>query len=108
MSAAEKAVQKVVQSKKFHEIPDSFREEEKMTIRQKALAKLTGTRFSAITTPTFDATQVAKHNCENLIGKTEIPLGITGPLLINGSFALGEYFVPLATTEGALLASVNR
>lgn len=47
-------------------------------------------------------------NCENMIGATQIPLGIAGPILIKGKHAKGQYYVPLATTEGALVASVSR
>jgi len=50
------------------------------------------------------------RNCENMIGVTQIPLGVAGPLAIQ-SVNLGfrkEYYIPLATTEGALLASINR
>ena len=47
-------------------------------------------------------------HCENRIGGTVLPLGIAGPLNINGQHAKGEYYIPLATTEGALIASVNR
>lgn len=47
-------------------------------------------------------------HCENLIGAVVIPLGIAGPLRINGDHINGDYYVPLATTEGALVASVNR
>lgn len=50
----------------------------------------------------------ASRNCENFIGATQIPLGVAGPLHIKGVFAKGEFFVPLATTEAALVASVNR
>ncbi len=48
-------------------------------------------------------------NCENLIGATTLPMGVAGPLQIkNLKFKIKNYYVPLATTEGALVASVNR
>lgn len=48
-------------------------------------------------------------HCENLIGETTLPLGVAGPLKIrNAKFEIRNYYVPLATTEGALVASVNR
>ncbi len=47
-------------------------------------------------------------NIENFIGAAQVPIGLAGPLLINGEFAKGEFFVPLATTEGTLVASYNR
>lgn len=49
-----------------------------------------------------------KGNIENFIGMAQIPIGLAGPIKINGSGGTGEYFVPLATTEGALVASYNR
>jgi hydroxymethylglutaryl-CoA reductase (NADPH) len=47
-------------------------------------------------------------NIENFIGVAQVPIGLAGPLLVNGQFAQGEFFVPLATTEGTLVASYNR
>ena len=47
-------------------------------------------------------------NCENFMGTSQMPLGVAGPLLINGEHAAGEYYIPLATTEGTLIASYNR
>lgn len=47
-------------------------------------------------------------NVENFMGMTQMPLGVTGPLLINGQYAKGEFLIPLATTEGTLVASYNR
>lgn len=52
--------------------------------------------------------QASRKNCENMIGVVHIPVGVAGPLPIEGTRASGEYFIPLATTEGALIASVNR
>ncbi|MBI4036155.1 hydroxymethylglutaryl-CoA reductase [Candidatus Daviesbacteria bacterium] len=53
--------------------------------------------------------QVAGRNIENLIGATQIPLGIAGPLkLQTTNYELRTHYIPLATTEGALVASVSR
>ena len=49
-----------------------------------------------------------KGNIENFIGMTWIPTGLIGPLRINGLHAAGDYYVPLATSEGALVASYDR
>lgn len=47
-------------------------------------------------------------NLEHFTGVAQVPIGIAGPLLVNGEHAKGEFFVPLATTEGTLVASYNR
>ena len=47
-------------------------------------------------------------NIENFLGVAQVPVGLAGPLLVNGEHARGEFFVPLATTEGTLVASYNR
>lgn len=52
--------------------------------------------------------EAAAHNCENMIGSTQIPLGYAGPVNVAGEYAFGEFLVPLATTEGALIASISR
>lgn len=56
----------------------------------------------------FDEQTASSKHCENLIGATQIPLGVAGPLLVTGDQANGEYIIPMATTEGALIASVSR
>ena len=47
-------------------------------------------------------------NIENFIGVAQVPVGIAGPLLVDGEHARGTFYVPLATTEGALVASYSR
>ncbi|TSC88090.1 MAG: hydroxymethylglutaryl-CoA reductase (NADPH) [Microgenomates group bacterium Gr01-1014_7] len=57
----------------------------------------------------FTEDQVSGRNIENLIGATQIPIGIAGPLtLYPKPYTLNPIYIPLATTEGALVASVSR
>src|SRR3712207_3770461 len=52
--------------------------------------------------------QVLTGNVENFMGVAQVPIGLAGPLLVNGEHAQGEFYVPLATSEGTLVASYNR
>lgn len=47
-------------------------------------------------------------NIENFVGTVKVPVGLAGPLRVNGLFAQGDYYLPLATTEAALVASYHR
>ena len=47
-------------------------------------------------------------NIENFIGVAQVPLGLIGPLRVNGEHASGDFYVPMATSEGTLIASYNR
>ena len=49
-----------------------------------------------------------RGNIESLLGAVEIPIGAAGPLKVSGSDGVGEYYAPIATTEGALVSSINR
>lgn len=51
---------------------------------------------------------VLPGNIESFTGVAQIPMGFAGPLLMRGEHAQGEFYVPMATTEGTLLASYNR
>lgn len=75
--------------------------------RRKAAEEYTGASLESIGKYSFDP-EAASHNIENMIGAVQIPLGYAGPVTINGEYAQGEFLIPLATTEGALLASVSR
>ncbi len=49
-----------------------------------------------------------RGNVENPVGAAQVPLGVAGPLLVDGEHAAGTFYVPMATTEGALVRSYER
>lgn len=54
------------------------------------------------------STEEMRGNIENPIGTVQVPLGVAGPLRIEGEHARGDFYVPMATTEGALVRSYER
>jgi hydroxymethylglutaryl-CoA reductase (NADPH) len=75
--------------------------------RAQFLRERTGTTLDHVRRASFDP-HVLPGNIENYIGVAQVPIGLAGPLRINGEHAQGEVYVPLATTEGTLVASYNR
>jgi len=75
--------------------------------RRNAVTNITNVRFENIQDFSFDPVAASK-NVENMIGVVHVPLGFAGPVRINGDHASGDFLVPMATTEGALIASVSR
>ncbi len=75
--------------------------------RQDFVEQYSGAKLEHIRHYSFDPHTTA-GNCENFTGVAQIPIGFAGPLKVNGEFATGEYLIPLATTEGTLIASYNR
>ena len=75
--------------------------------RHAFVTKYTGASLPHIRKYSFDP-HTTDGNCENFIGVAQIPLGIAGPLKIDGEHANGEFLIPMATTEGTLVASYNR
>jgi hydroxymethylglutaryl-CoA reductase len=79
---------------------------ESVAARNAFAARPTGADLSALTVG-LDAAAYA-GNVENLFGVIHVPVGLAGPLRLLGEHAQGEFLVPLATTEGTLVASYNR
>jgi hydroxymethylglutaryl-CoA reductase (NADPH) len=67
----------------------------------------TDTKLERVAETTLEAKALVS-NIEALVGSVEIPVGIAGPLHIKGGHADGLFYAPMATTEGALLASATR
>ena len=81
---------------------------EALDIRREFIERFSDTKLEKMADYTLDMELAMAKNIENPIGTVQIPIGVVGPLKVNGEHADGEFFVPLATSEGALLASVNR
>ena len=75
--------------------------------RQQFIERQTGAKLNHTKQYSFDPHDMS-GNIENFFGVAQIPVGIAGPLLVNGEYAQGEFFVPMATVEGTMLASYNR
>jgi len=75
--------------------------------RQQFTEKYAGKELHHVKHYSFDP-HVLSGNIEHFMGTAQIPLGIAGPLKVNGEHAQGEFLIPLATTEGTLVASYNR
>jgi hydroxymethylglutaryl-CoA reductase (NADPH) len=110
MVTKEEIIDKLVNGDiKLHEIEKyTDNADQAILIRRKFAEKMSGAELKNISNYSIDMELASKKNIENPIGVIQIPLGIAGPLKVNGDYANGEFYVPLATSEGALVASVNR
>jgi hydroxymethylglutaryl-CoA reductase (NADPH) len=95
-------------SLKLYALEKELPPEEAVRVRRTFIEGETGVSLPAVGSFSIGIDQVVKRNIENMIGTVQVPLGVAGPLQVNGEYASGSYYLPLATTEGALVASVNR
>jgi hydroxymethylglutaryl-CoA reductase (NADPH) len=90
----------------------NMREYKSSNDRRKALEAVYSLSLANIGSYSLDEQTASSKNCENMIGVVQVPLGVAGPLTIRhrgvNASEDQKYYVPLATTEGALVASVNR
>ena len=75
--------------------------------RQAFIQEQTGAELNHTRQFSFDPESMS-GNIESIWGVSQIPIGLAGPLLVNGEHAKGEFYVPMATVEGTMLASYNR
>src|SRR5215208_2897872 len=76
---------------------------EAATARADFIREQTGQELEHVTSYSFDPSTLT-GNVEQFVGVAQVPIGLAGPLLVNGEHAQGEFYVPLATAEGTLVA----
>jgi hydroxymethylglutaryl-CoA reductase (NADPH) len=81
--------------------------EDMAAVRRQFLRDRTGTELRHVASYSIEPASLP-GNVEHFTGVAQVPIGIAGPLLVHGEHAEGSFYVPLATTEGALVASYNR
>jgi len=89
---------------KFRELDEKFGKKQATEMRRKKIEEMLSVKLDNLSKHSIDPENCVGRNIENMIGAVQIPVGIAGPIKVNEK----EYYLPLATTEGALVASVNR
>ncbi|RJS49656.1 MAG: hydroxymethylglutaryl-CoA reductase (NADPH) [Methanobacterium sp.] len=94
---------------KLHEIEKfTSNVKESVDIRREYIETISAGSLDNVAHYSLDMEEAVKKNIENPVGTIQIPVGVAGPLKVQGEYAKGDFYVPLATSEGALVASVNR
>ena len=75
--------------------------------RREFVRERTGADLSHVGQYSLDPSSLP-GNIENFMGAAQVPIGVAGPLRIDGEHARGDFYIPLATSEGTLVASYNR
>jgi hydroxymethylglutaryl-CoA reductase (NADPH) len=94
-------------SRKIPRSRDNDYSSEMIAQRQQFLEEKSGATLNHTKQFTFDP-ETMEGNCEQLFGVAQLPIGVAGPLVVNGEHAKGDVYVPMATIEGTLIASYNR
>ena len=106
----ETAIFKEVYGSDPAKVRDACRDAE--VLRCEAIEKASGVRLDRIKTSKIENSSYAHGSIlagiEMKVGAATIPLGIAGPVKVNGEYAKGDFYIPLATNEAALVAGVQR
>ncbi|WP_144797792.1 hydroxymethylglutaryl-CoA reductase (NADPH) [Halorubrum depositum] len=93
---------------RFHELEEHADADTAAAARRRLVAETADADVDVLGEYAFDAADAHGSNIENMIGAVQVPLGVAGPVSVDGGAFGGDRYLPLATTEGALVASINR
>ncbi len=88
-------------------LKDNGYDAERVARRRSWIENKTGAKLEHIGSASWDS-ELMRGNIENPIGVAQVPMGVAGPVLVHGQNAKGLFYVPMATTEGALIRSYER
>jgi len=95
------------ESKRIPRDPDDDYTRQAQAARREFAERVSGASLENVGSYSFDPA-ILPGNVENFLGVAQVPIGLAGPLLVDGEHAQGEFYVPMATAEGTLVASYNR
>jgi len=93
---------------RFHELEEHADADTAAAARRRLVAETADADVDALGEYAFDAADAHGSNIENMVGAVQVPMGVAGPVAVDGGALSGERYLPMATTEGALVASINR
>ncbi len=93
---------------RLHELEAHADADTAVAARRVLVEEQSGASLDTVGDYSLSAEQAVETAIENMVGAVQVPLGVAGPVAVHGGAADGDRYLPLATTEGALLASVNR
>src|SRR3954462_11672746 len=80
--------------------------QEAAELRRRFVRDRTGVALEHVPHYSFDPA-IAGGNVEQFLGVAQVPIGLAGPLLVDGEHAQGEFYVPMATAEGTLVPATT-
>jgi len=93
---------------RFHELEEHADADTAAAARRRLVGEHADADVDALGEYAFDAADAHGSNIENMVGAVQVPMGVAGPVAVDGGALSGERYLPMATTEGALVASINR
>ncbi|ELZ42314.1 3-hydroxy-3-methylglutaryl-CoA reductase [Halorubrum saccharovorum DSM 1137] len=93
---------------RFHELEEHADADTAAAARRRLVSETADADVDALGEYAFDAADAHGSNIENMVGAVQVPMGVAGPVAVDGGALSGERYLPMATTEGALVASINR